>query len=467
MKKYLFSIAILLGIFSCTQDFENINANPNEPTAVSGDLLLRSAIFDLANLLVYETYGFTEIVAQYTANYEFNQLDIYNWTSDTRFWYLYDYLQDIKDVQRYGADNELPNYEAIALILEAFSYSILTDAYGDVPFSESNQAEAGILSPIYDSQESIYNGILEQLEQANQIIDESGSIEGDLLYGGDMSKWRKFANTLRVRLLMRISSVRDVSAPLQAIVDNPAQYPLFESVDDNAVYHYSGVTPDISPYSSGVGREYEYYLGIPSTHFVNLLLENNDPRIEEWLDPHEKEDGTLEYNGVAPGQNQGDIGRPGDFASKDASYFYDPAKIKAIFMPFSELNFLLAEAAFQNVINGNATDWYGAGVQASFDEWGVEMPEDFLSDTVPFDENNLFEQKWLALYHCGIEAWFDWKRTGKPDFIQAGPGNVNNGQVPVRLMYPSLEQSVNATNYQAASQRIGGDNINTRVWWDK
>ncbi|HMQ50213.1 MAG TPA: SusD/RagB family nutrient-binding outer membrane lipoprotein [Saprospiraceae bacterium] len=467
MKKYLFSIAILLGVVSCTQDFENINTNPNEPITVSGDLLLRSAIFDLSNLLVSETYGFTDIVAQYTANYEFNQLDIYNWTSDSRFWYLYDYLQDVKDVKRYGSENELPNYEAVALILEAFSYSILTDAYGDVPFSESNQAEVGVLSPVYDTQASIYGNILAQLEQANQLIDESSSIEGDLLYGGDMHKWRKFANSLRVRLLMRTSNVQNVSAALQAIVDNPAQYPVFESIDDNAVYYYSGVTPDISPYSSGLGREYEYYLGIPSTHFVNLLLENSDPRIEEWLDEHEKEDGILEYIGTAPGQDQGDIGRPGDFASKDASYFYDPAKISAIFMPFSELNFLFAEAAHRNIIGGEAADWYEAGVQAAFEEWGVTMPDEFLSVAVPFDENNLFEQKWLALYHCGMEAWFDWKRTGKPDFIQAGPGNVNNGQVPVRLMYPSLEQSVNATNYQAASQRIGGDNINTRVWWDK
>jgi hypothetical protein len=98
------------------------------------------------------------------------------------------------------------------------------------------------------------------------------------------------------------------------------------------------------------------------------------------------------------------------------------------------------------------------------------MPGDFLTQSVPYDANNLdrlYEQKWLALYHSGIEAWFDWKRTGKPAFIQAGPGNVNNGLVPVRLQYPSLEQSVNASNYQTAAQRIGGDNINARVWWDK
>ncbi|MCB0572113.1 MAG: SusD/RagB family nutrient-binding outer membrane lipoprotein, partial [Phaeodactylibacter sp.] len=267
MKRSLFAFGLIIFAYSCTQDFGKINTNPNEPATATGSLLLRTAIFDLSNLLVSETYGFNDIVAQYTAYYEYNQLDIYNWTSDARFWPLYDYMQDIKDVKAYGIDNNLPNYEAAALILETFAYSILTDAYGDVPYTESNRAEDGIIAPAYDTQEAVYTGMLAALERANSIIEPGSAIDGDILYGGDMSSWKKFANALRARLLMRISNVRDVSTALQAIADNPGQYPVFENTADGAIYYYSGKAPDISPYSSGIGREYEYFLGVPTTHF--------------------------------------------------------------------------------------------------------------------------------------------------------------------------------------------------------
>ncbi len=470
MKSYFFLIIGLFSLTACTDGFEETNANPNEPTSVGGDLLLRSVTFDIANVLVNETYGFNDIVAQYTANYEYNQLDIYNWTSDSRFWGLYQVLQNIKDIKQYGVDNALPNYEAVALIWETYCFSILTDAYGDVPFSAANQAEAGIYSPQYGAQSDIYAQLFDNLVRANSIIDESSSLSGDILYDGDMGKWRKFANSLRVRLLMRVSEVQDVSATLQAIVDAPDEFPVFESNDDNAIYYYSGVITNISPYSSGVAREYEYYLGVPTTHFIDALEQNDDPRIHEWLDYHEAEDGTLSYIGVAPCQDQGDIARPVDYCSKAASYFAEPSKINGILMTASELNFLLAEAAAKGIIAKDAKALYDNAVGLSFDQWGVQMPADFLTAKAPYEAgnlDNLYTQKWLALYHCGMESWFDWKRTGQPDFIQAGPGNVNNGLVPVRLMYPSLEQSVNAANYQAASQRIGGDNVNTRVWWDR
>jgi hypothetical protein len=472
MRNFLILIiAVLsLNLFSCTQDFEDINTNKNEPTTVTGDLLLPTVIFNVSNLLIGQAYDLGEIISQYGAYYEFNQVDIYNWTSDDRFWGLYRILQDIKDIKQFGVENDLPQYEGVALVMEVFAFSILTDAYGDVPYLEANQAEQGIISPVYDKQEMIYNGLLASLERANSIIDVNSELSGDILYDGDLSKWKKFANSLTVRLLMRISNVRDVKVELQKIVDNPTDYPIFESNDDEAIYEYSGIQPNIPPIAVGIGREYEYFLGVPTTHLVNLLLANNDPRIEEWLDEKVNDDGTLEYVGVLPGQNLGDIGRPKEYARKDISYFSDPTKAESIFLTFSELNFLLAEAAERGIIQAEAKGYYDAGVAASFQQWGVTMPEDFTTTQIPYEKGNLdriYEQKWLALYHSGTEAWFDWKRTRKPDFIKAGPGNINNNLVPVRLMYPSLEQSVNASNYQAAVTSIGADDINTRVWWDK
>jgi hypothetical protein len=467
MKKWLYIFTLALLATACTANFEEINTNFNQPERVTGDLLLPTVIFNLADLTVNQSFGLGDITAQYHGHYEFNDLDIYRWTSDGSYWGLYDLLQDVRDIKQYGITNELAGYEAVALILESYAYSLLTDAYGDVPYSQANQAETGVISPVYDSQEAVYEGMLAALDRANMLIDGDATIAGDILFAGDMTAWKKWANSLRVRLLMRISGVRDVSALLQGIVNDPITYPLFGSTGDDAVYHYSGSVPDLSPYSEGRGREYEYFLAMPTTHLIGLLEAHEDPRIHEWLG---YKGGTTEYIGVEPGLNLGDIGRPTAYASKDTSYFYDPARISAIFMTYSELNFLLAEAAMKGMISGDAQAYYEAGVTASFAQWGVEMPADFLTSRVPYDAANadrLYEQKWLALYRTGTEAWFDWKRTGKPSFIQPGPGNVNNNQVPVRLMYPSLEQSVNATNYSAAAQRIGGDNINTRVWWDK
>ncbi len=464
MKKILF-IIIIIAFASC-ESFEELNANKNQPENVSGDFVLPTVIFNLSNFVVSETYQFGDNISQYTATYEQREFDEYDWTSDNSFWVLYDYIQDAKVVEEYGIENQLPNYEAIALILKAYMFSMITDAYGDVPFTDANKALDGILSPAYDTQESIYTDLLSILENANNMIDvANGNLSGDILFGGDMIAWKRFANSLRVRLLMRTSNVTDISAQLQEIIDNAASQPLFESNADNATYHYSGALPDISPFSRGVGREYSYFLGVPTTHFVRELMDNNDPRIHEWMGVNA--DAGM-YVGVEPGLNLSEVGRPNEFASKDSTFFNEPGKITGIFMTYSELNFLLAEAAQRGLITGiDASDYYNEGVSASFDQWNVSMPADFLTTTVPYTEENLFIQKWLALYHTGTEAWFDWKRTGHPDFIQAGPGTRNGGRVPVRLMYPALEQSINANNYEDATSNIGGDNINSRVWWDQ
>ena len=470
MKKICFFISIAVLAFGCTKDFEELKIDKNQPEVVTPDFLLPSVIFNLADFSVSQSYGFGDIISQYAGNYEYNDLDIYRWEANGSFWELYDYLQDVKEIKGYSQENETPNYEAVALILEAYCFSMLTDAYGDVPYSEANQAEDGIFSPAYDSQEFIYGELLKKLEMANDLINTDESIQGDLLYMGNMSKWKKFGNSLRLRLLMRISNVQDVSAALKEIVENPVTFPIFESTADDAIYSYSGTTPNLSPYSEGRGREYEYFIAMPTSHLVNTLQDNNDPRLSAWIDLKANEDGTFEYIGVAPGQNLGDIGRAKDYSARDSSFFDEPSKIQSIFITFSEVNFILAEAAAKDLIDGAAKDYYESGVKASFDQWGVAMPDDFLTSTVAYDENDedtFYEQKWLALYHTGTEAWFDWKRTGKPVFIEAGPGNINNDKVPVRIMYPSLEQSVNSANYTKASERIGGDNINSRVWWDK
>lgn len=466
MKKFLILVLLLSASISCTDQFEEINTNKNQPTAAQPKTLLPNVIFNLANENVSNAFDFGDIVAQYGGNYEYNELDIYNWGASSRFWNMYKWLNDINDIKKQAIVLNDKNYQAVALILESYVISVITDTYGNVPYSESSKGEEGILKPVYDSQEQIYAKIFENLTTANSLIETSKSIEGDLLFNGSMLKWKKFCNSLHVRLLMRVSNKTVVNTKLSEIVSNPATYPLFASNSDNANYKYTGVFPNISPMSDGINRLYGYNIVIPSTHIVNTLITNNDPRLEEWIDPIA---GTTNHKGVQPGLALDQIGEPTKYSRRAEDYFYTKNKITSIFMTYSELNFLLAEARQRNIITtGTAQGYYNAAVEASFNQWNVTMPSNYLITTAPYSATNdvLFTQKWLALYHTGAEAWLDWKRTGKPSFIQAGPGAKNSGKVPRRIMYPSIEQSVNAENNSAAVKAIGGDNINAKIWWD-
>ncbi|WP_369752527.1 SusD/RagB family nutrient-binding outer membrane lipoprotein [Flavobacterium sp. WC2409] len=466
MKKIILFILLLSVSISCTDGFEEINTNKNQPTVSQPKQLLPNVIFNLANNNVSNSFNFGDIVAQYGGNYEYNELDIYNWGADNRFWGMYKWLNDIYDIKKQAILLNNKNYEAISLVLETYTMSLITDSYGYAPYSEASKGEEGILKPKYDSQEEIYTQLLLNLDKANTLIDTKTKVEGDLLYGGDMLKWKKFCNSLHVRLLMRISNKINVSVKLNDIVSKPAEFPLFQSNADNANYVYSGSFPNISPMSDGINRLYGYNIVIPSTNLVNTLITNNDPRLEEWIDPIV---GTTNQLGLQPGLTLDQIGEPTKYSRRAEDYFYNKTKISSIFMTYSELNFLLAEANQRNLItSGSAKTYYDTAVEASFKQWNVIMPTDYLTTTAPYSATSevLYTQKWLALYHTGVEAWLDWKRTGKPSFIKAGPGSKNNGKVPRRIMYPSLEQSVNAENNSEALQKMGSDDINVKVWWD-
>jgi len=235
---------------------------------------------------------------------------------------------------------------------------------------------------VYDTQQSVYNNVLAELENANNLIDGLGSVAGDILFGGDMMKWKKFANSLRLRMLWRSAAVQDNTSAITTIVSNPDSNPLITTSADNAAYHYSGNLPDSNPQAASRGRAYDFYLGIPTTHIINQLQNNNDPRLEAWFDPIP---GTTEFLGTAPGQNLGDVGRPGDFAGKDATFFDSDSKLPAIFITASEVHFILAEMAQAGIIPGDAATFYNDAISSSFEQWGVEMPADFLTATAPYD----------------------------------------------------------------------------------
>lgn len=486
----------------CTKDFADINTNKNNTTTVTPDLLLSGVIKSTLDQQVGEAWGIGNIVVQHHAKIQFVNEDRYGWNEQNGIWNnVYNNYRNLQNILNAVNGDEKNPYYGVALIMKSWMFSLVTDAYGDVPYSEAGKAKTdGLYQPVYDKQEDIYTGILADLKKANEVLaTASGSFTGDLIFGGGASallKWRKLANSLRLRYLMRLSKKKNVNADMQAIVGDPVNNPVFTGNADNAELKYLSAAPNQWPlYGTRVGSFDEFRVSKTLTDRLSAL---NDPRIRVFGRPTQasvaagnpviqgvpnglSDVDALAYNGGVQG-----VSRVGyTFAClvcNDAGQAPpDPAAPRALLMTYAELQFILAEARQKGMIStGDAATYYQNGITANFSYWqsvvpsvynlNIALPADYMTqDGVALtgtDSEKLAKialQKWIALYFNGLEAWFDWKRTGMPAIVP-GPANLNNNKVPVRYIYPLSEQSLNATNRAAAVQRQGADDMNTRTW---
>ena len=483
IKKYVFVMAIgMLLMPSCTKDYQEKNANPDAITDVTPDLLLTGILRSAVNQMVDQSWGIGNIVIQHTAKIQFVSEDRYTWGDRSGLWNgVYDNMRNVQLLISLGEKNNAPNYKAIALVMRAWMYSLATDAYGDIPYSEATQGISGILQPKYDSQESVYDGILNDLETANATFDPSaGTIVGDIIYSGDLNKWKKLANSLRLRCLMRISGKKDVKAAMQTIVDNPSSAPVFEENDDNGTLTYLTSAPNQFPlYTTRSGSFDEFRLSKTLDEKLKAL---DDPRIAVFAQPTDA--GGI-YSGVPNGLNEvsalaynggpNNISRVGDLFYKGSITSTGLNVAKGYIMGYPELQFILAEAVKKGLVTtGETAQWhYEEGIKSAFDYVATAMPGNYLTRTgVVYSDANALEligtQKWISLFFTGLEAWFDWRRTGIPALV-AGADNVNNDRIPVRFAYPRSEQTLNPDNRNAAvgAQGWSEDTYNEKVWWDQ
>jgi hypothetical protein len=297
---------------------------------------------------------------------------------------------------------------------------------------------------------------------ANSLFDFESSIHAqhDILFHGDLARWQKLANSMRLRLLLRVSGKPEMNAGEQIaeILDNPSQYPVFTSNEDAAILYFSGTRPNISPFSDW--RPLEFNGNRRATEFmVNTLQNLDDPRLERYLMPTD----SGEFVGI-----------PGGWAmnppSPSSTYnnLLHAANQPAIIMSYAEIEFIRAEAALMGWIDGDPAEHYARGIESSMEFWGDSMPDGYLEQPgVEFDGqiSTLMNQKWIALFWSGMEGWHEYRRTGYPE-LPIGPGAGNNGIVPSRLRFPSTVQALNQANYQTAVQLLGGeDNLRTKLWW--
>lgn len=504
-------LLLLIGLTACDSGFEEMNQNPNAPTEneeVPASLILPRAIQTSMDRL-YSMSGLNGYVgavwAQSYAKIQYVDEDRYDFSGRVslvnNIWesFYSRSLEDLNQIRIAAADEDRPNEEAIATILMAWNFHQLTDIWGDVPYSEALQGVEDT-SPAYDTQEDVYNGLLQDLTDAVDMIDVSSSPFGgeDLIYGGDMERWLKLANSLKLRMAMRLSEVDEGTAEsvIQDVYDDGRH---FTSHDDNAQVDYLSY-PDNNPVND-FSREREDHKVSKTT--VDKLQELDDPRLRIYAVPVRSEDLREEgvtYQGVQNGDENNSL--PLGEASTMGAYFLAPESPGRI-MTYDEVLFVLAEAAARGWLpDANAEDLYYDAIRANmelytqeeldrvlvsfpgdqaFNHQGLdasEFPEGITDEEieayleqeeVQWDEGNwrelIGEQKWIALYSQGLETWIEWRRLGYPE-LEPGPTAVLD-DVPRRLAYPVLEQSLNQSNRDEAVSRLNGDDtMLTPVWWD-
>ncbi len=475
----LFILLLGLMIFSsCDKDFEEINTNPNESTAVPSGLLLAD-IIRVAQNNMYDTFvggDMGSCWAQQIAKVQYNDEARYvprpSVIQDLVWKGLWeDVVGDARAMYNLAVDEEDTAMQGVALVMQAYGLGILTDAFGMIPYTDALQSAESNFSPSYDSQEVVYDGILSLLDEANTHLAAGGSLSfptSDLIYGGNVGNWQKFANSLKFRSLMRISAKRDVSAALTELMSRP----MFTSNANEAKLDYLSAEPNANPIFERIiqGNRNEWKA---NEVLVNMLIENNDPRLAVYVGQNDEG----EYRGKPSGLR--DV--PNDTysyanVSPLGSAILNP-NAPGYLMSYAQLSFLMAEAAQNGWIPADAATHYYNGIAASFGTQRTNLEEtesyDLMGDYAAYISQGsvayngsleqIGEQAWLALFPQGFESWTEWRRTGFPALSPALEGEID--QIPSRYTYPGIEQSVNQAAYQAAVAAQGPDLLTTKVWW--
>lgn len=475
MKK-LFTFILFLGFLtSCSDGFEDINENPNAPVNVQPEFLFRQVLFNYGEQMSFEGFVAGNLLGQYFTAVDFNLFDRHS-LLEPQFggspWPIfYKNLRDNEIVlDKSRSESAAKVYEGPALITKAFISAALTDIFGDVPYSEAFTGKKGNIYPKYDGQESIYTspgGILDNLDKGIAAIDAyQGSIRlgGDILFGGNLAKWKKFANSLKIKYLMRISSKVNVASQLQAIYSANAY---ISQSADNAVFSFTDAAPN--NFRMSTARVGDFNIYIMSTTMQEILEKYNDPRKMTFFRPASN---TGNYQGFLNGPDASKTSITlGNYSLAGVVFRENTGKLQANYITSWETLFFLAEAAQKGFISADAKVLYGQGVSQAFAYWKTAMPETYLTAGNAAWGNNgsnpleqIATQKWLASIINGYEGWIDYKRTGFP-VLKPVAASLNNGLIPVRMPYPPDEQALNATEYNKAAMSTNNNSVNAKLWW--
>lgn len=457
---HLYSLIICCFFFSCSEFEDDINVNPNLPSQASGTQLIANAQLYLPGL-ASSPKG--EFMAQYLSETQYVGLSLYPEESTSFYGYYQGPLENLQTVLNSDdlgtVDGPVANQKAIAKILKAYFFWNLTDRWGDIPYSEALQG-ADNLTPVYDTQEFIYNDLFAELKEANSMM-VSGDIENDIMFDGDMDQWRKFANTVRLLMALRLSEVD--SGKAQEEFNSALADGVFESNNDNFTFqHLSEANNQNYWYDQVIESNREWWA--LSEDLVEDLKPVDDPRLEVYGDPARA---TGEYIGLKFGEED-NIGTE-EFSLLGSDIIAQDAPVYLV--TYAQVLFAKAEASARGWISEDAEMNYNEAIRNSIIQWtgSDEGVDEFLAqDGITFDSDMAIEQisnqRWVHLFMFGYEAWAEIRRTGYPDDLEMPNGNA----IPNRLAYPDNEGFNNTDNFQDAVQRQfgGDDSIYGKVWWD-
>ncbi len=464
---------------SCSRSLDEVNTDNSRISEPVASKLLVPVQYSMSSVNYMRANDFTFDIMQVSLDFpnEGNTLSRYNITENTGagFWNnSYKWIKQVKDMKFAAEKDNDPNYLAISMVLNAWIYSNLTDTYGNVPFSEASSLDEGVSQPKFDKQKDIYVKLLDDLKTANSLFVTTKTLSGpDLFYKAESDvngivNWKKFCNSLSLRLLTRILSKNgevNVNERIAEIINNPAVYPVFQSNTETAKVNVTGVAPLLPP----ITRPQDFTTGrVASAFFVETLKANNDPRMALFFGQAKSIPGNanIGYKGAPSGYA---YGTTFDYQPSNMNQNLAKAPLNILVYPYAELQFILSELAFKGIISGNAQTYYENGVKATIEQWGSVMPANYFTNpNVAYNGTleRIMLQKYVALFFVDQQQWFEKRRTGFPVLPNNG-GLLNNGIMPSRLMYPPNPRVLNTSNYQSAVQQMGGDNINVKVWWNK
>jgi len=482
---YIF--VILLSFTSCNDGLAELNVNPNTSDVLTYDaqfLRIQTAASG-PRTVAGPMLSYAGGIVQHAAS-----LATAGFPGD-KYWdggnagehYNYRYGNTVKNlvdlIKRTSEDPELSNYHNIARIMRVFVFQRITDLYGDVPYSEAGLGfEEGIVSPVFDTQESIYMDFFNELEQAIPALSSSRLTYGpsDQLYGGNIEKWKKMGYSLMLRIAMRLQKVNPSLA--ENYVEKAIQGGVFTSNADNMVMlHSSGNEDNWNGFNRYMVDNFNGHR--VSKTLVDVLVDTGDPRLTIYAQSFDDISPIMGLpNGYDPTTILDTPG--GDDLAVYAWWnktIITPLDAPRILMTYSEMCLLQAEAVLRGWISGDATEWYNKGVGAGMQQWnvysGIDVPsdtdiDDYLTNN-PFDGTYemIGDQYWLTTYMNFYECFANLRRTGFPNLVPVNySGNETGGTIPRRLEYSENEQQLNTENYNAAIVRQGPDTYTTRIWWD-
>lgn len=465
--KTLVLAGLCLSMTNCTHNFEEINRNPNLIDQISPGTLVNEIIYNMANNNLINHYNVNCQLMQVQLSYPqyyggVQRYQIVETTGDSQWNAAYRWAKNV-DEMRVAAEGE-NNYLAIALTLRAWIYSNLTDTFGDVPFTDASKAEEGIIQAAYDKQEDIYTQLLTDLETANSLYDHEVDMTfgTDILFANNSELWQKFTNSLRLRLLLRVSDVRPTAyQEMKAILDDPTGSPIIEQASESAILQVTGITPNLSPWSRPLDFSNQHAGG---EFFIETLNTLEDPRRPFYVGKAKEGTTDIGYKGIPSGYDE-------DGFSYSPSYMNNQQVVPPMIIPiltYAEVEFIQAELAQKGHWTAAETH-FKQGVKAAIELWTkTPLPASYFDQELAQYDGTLERiilHKYLALYFTDNQQWAEHRRTGYP-VLPKTSSMLNDGKLPSRLLYPSLQNVYNPANYAAAAAGMGGDNINAKVWWD-